>query len=156
MTSSIVEFATRTAVRCLPLLAQYELITGKKLARWSVIFLFAQLGLSGQQSKPKQTPRPPFTSAQSAPATLHGSFASLRMTGSHLAPLRFDSNAPVRCDTPVEIRKALPMRTSKPPSQARRKFGLSRVSDSHHCLASRSTGHISSPEILRDQHHSET
>ena len=95
MTSSIVEFATRTAVRCLPLLAQYELITGKKLARWSVIFLFAQLGLSGQQSKPKQTPRPRFTSAQSAPATLHGSFASLRMTGSHLAPLRFDSNAPV-------------------------------------------------------------
>jgi hypothetical protein len=57
---------------------------------------------------------------------------------------------------PVEIRKALPMRTSKPPSQARRKFGLSRVSDSHHCLASRSTGHISSPEIPRDQHHSET
>src|SRR3954469_14119076 len=98
MTSSIVQFATRTAVRCLPrrpLLAQYKLIAGKKLARWSVIFLFAQLGFSGQQSKPKQTPQPPFTSAQSAPATLHGSFASLRMTGSHLAPLQFDSNAPV-------------------------------------------------------------
>jgi hypothetical protein len=86
MTSSIVQFATRTAVRCLPrrpLLAQYKLIAGKKLARWSVIFLFTQLGLSGQQSKPKQKPQPPFTSAQSAPATLHGSFASLRMTGSH-------------------------------------------------------------------------
>jgi hypothetical protein len=70
------------------------------LARWSVIFLFTQLALYpirsfGSAVQAEANATTPLYSAQSAPATLHGSFASLRMTGSHLAPLQFDSNAPV-------------------------------------------------------------
>jgi small-conductance mechanosensitive channel len=97
MTSSVVQFGKRIAIRRLerrPLLGQYKVTAGVKLARWIVILLFAQLGVAGQPSKPKPTPQPP-SSAHTAPATLQGSFASPGMTGSHLAPLQFDTNAPV-------------------------------------------------------------